>query len=315
MTAVSAIADQIKLQAASLGFDLCGVAAAGRSVHETHFRQWLANGNAGTMDWLTRRVEERCDPATYFPGVKSVICVGMNYHVPLEENAVDEPRGRIARYALGGDYHELISRKLHQLADWLKSIFPEIETRCGVDTAPIMERELAARAGIGWIGKNTCLINPGIGSWLFLGEVLTSLELPADILIGDHCGSCRRCLDACPTGALSEPYHLDARKCISYLTIEHSGPMNEVQQEATGEWLFGCDICQDVCPFNRRAPASAEPGFIPRFPAGSVVLSEVLAWRANEYNPRLSGSAMKRVKLPILQRNAEAMLMRSASTK
>ena len=206
----------------------------------------------------------------------------------------------------------MIQKKLHQLADWLVQQVPGTQTRCGVDTAPIAERELAARAGIGWIGKNTCVISPKIGSWILLGEVLTTLELPADTPEPDHCGTCRRCLDACPTGALTE-HHLDARKCISYLTIEHRDELSEQQIDHIGDWLFGCDICQDVCPWNHRAPEASEPAFAPRFPGGSVALDDVLAWRPKKHNPLLSHSAIKRVKLNVLQRNARAILEKSVA--
>jgi len=173
-----------------------------------------------------------------------------------------------------------------------------------VDTAPIMEKELAARAGIGWQGKNTCIIHSEIGSWLLLGEVITTLDLPPDEPAADRCGTCRRCIDACPTGAITAPYQLDARKCISYLTIEHRGEIDPALESQVGEWLYGCDICQDVCPWNGRAPIATEPGFQPRFASGSLDLNEVLNWQPDDYAKKLKGSAMKRVKLPILQRNA-----------
>ncbi|MBV8780614.1 MAG: tRNA epoxyqueuosine(34) reductase QueG [Phycisphaerae bacterium] len=311
----SAIARGIRAEARRLGFDLAGIAPADPSKYADHFRRWMAEGNAGTMQWLTKRTEERCDPRVYFPGTRSIICVAMNYHVTLQERSDSEGSGRIARYALGDDYHEVIKGKMHRLADWLQKAAPGTRTRCGVDTAPIMERELAARAGIGWIGKNTCVIHPRVGSWILLGEVLTTLDLPSDEPIADHCGSCSRCIDACPTGAIEKAYHLDARKCISYLTIEHRGELDERKQASIGDWLFGCDICQDVCPFNRRAPEANEPAFQPRFADGTVDLMETLSWRPNEFNPRLSGSAMKRVKLPILQRNARSILQRKSGAR
>jgi epoxyqueuosine reductase len=255
------------------------------------------------MEYLHRRFEERTDPATYMPGARSVICVAMNYHVPLNEPSPG-PSGKIARYALGEDYHELMKGRLHALADWLRSAAPGAETRCAVDTAPLMEKELAARAGVGWIGKNTCVINAAVGSWLLLGEVITSLELPADEPAVDRCGTCRRCIDACPTNAITEPYRLDARKCISYLTIEHRGEIEPDLREKVGEWLYGCDICQDVCPWNGHAAISLNPALQPRFESGSLSADQVLRWDDETYRRALRGSAMKRVKLPILQRNA-----------
>jgi epoxyqueuosine reductase len=255
------------------------------------------------MGYLAKRFEERTDPRVYLPGAASVICLGMNYFVPLER--VEGNRGRIARYALGRDYHELMAAKLHALADWLREIEPKAETRCSVDTAPVMEKELAARAGIGWMGKNTCVINEKIGSWIFLGEVLTTLALPADEAAVDRCGSCRRCIDACPTQAITEPYQLDARKCISYLTIEHREPIEPELAAKMGDWIYGCDICQDVCPWNRDPPAAIDPALQPRWSGGALDLAEVAGWTDSDYQRELRGSAMKRAKLPMLKRNVE----------
>ena len=213
-------------------------------------------------------------------------------------------RGRIARYALGDDYHELIKSRLHALADWMRDIAPDAQTRACVDTAPVMEKELAARTGVGWIGKNTCLINEEIGSWLLLGEIITTLVLPVDEPAADRCGTCRRCIDACPTGAITDAYQLDARKCISYLTIEHRGEISPELQRRMGDWLYGCDICQDVCPWNKQPPAAIDAALQPRFATGTLDVQEVLAWDSEKYRQTLRGSAMKRVKLPVLQRNA-----------
>jgi epoxyqueuosine reductase len=181
---------------------------------------------------------------------------------------------------------------------------PDCKAKAAVDTAPVMEKELAARAGIGWLGKNTCIINPHIGSWLLLGEIITTAELEYDNPGADHCGTCTRCIDACPTGAITAPYQLDARKCISYLTIEHRDEIDPALRPAVGEWLYGCDICQDVCPWNSKAVATEAPEFQPRFASGSLDVRDVLAWTKDEYRGRLKDSAMKRVKLPVLQRNA-----------
>ena len=301
-----AIASGIRQKAHELGFDLVGIAGAEPSKHRDHFRRWLDAGRAGTMEYLVKRFEERTDLSIYFSGAQSAVCVAMNYYVPLEELPESEKQhhGRVARYALGDDYHELIKSRLYRLADWIRQAAPETQTRCAVDTAPILERELAARAGIGWVGKNTCIINPQIGSWIFLGEVLTTLALPPDSPMTDHCGTCRRCIDACPTNALSTPYELDARRCISYLTIEHRGEIEASLQSQLGEWVYGCDICQDVCPWNHRAPPAIDPALQPRERTGTLDLQAVAAWKAGEPNPTLRNSAMKRVKLPILQRNA-----------
>ena len=258
------------------------------------------------MHYLASRFEERTNPAAYFPDSKSIICVGMNYHVQLNQPTASST-GKIARYALGDDYHELIKDRLYLLADWLRTQC-DCETRCSVDTAPMMEKELAARAGIGWMGKNTCVINEDIGSWLLLGEILTTAELPFDQPATDRCGTCRRCLDACPTGAITAPYQLDARKCISYLTIEHRGDIDEQLKSQIGDWLYGCDICQDVCPWNSKAIESIEPALQPRFAAGLLPADEVLHWDQDRYAKTLRRSAMKRVKLPQFQRNARIVI-------
>jgi epoxyqueuosine reductase len=305
-----ALAGAIKQRARELGFDLVGIAAAEPSRYRDYLRQWLDDGQAGTMDYLTRRFEERTDPATYLPGALSVICVAVNYFVPLEDvPEADRPHhARVARYALGEDYHEAIKSRLHQLADWIRDQAPAAQTRACVDTAPVMEKDLAARAGVGWIGKNSCVIHPSLGSWLLLGEIITTVCLPPDDPATDRCGTCRRCIDACPTGAIAEPYQLNASRCISYLTIEHRGPIPEEFHDSLENWLYGCDICQDVCPWNGRAPASADPAFAPRFPTGTLDVRDVLAWSPANYAAKLRGSAMKRVKLPVLQRNAALLV-------
>jgi epoxyqueuosine reductase len=300
-----ALCADIKHQGRRLGFDLVGIAPAQPTRHRDYLRQWLDDGQAGTMQYLHNRFEERTDPAVYFPGAQSIICVAMNYHVQLAPSAEDEsPRGKIARYALGEDYHELMKKRLHQLADWLREKHPDAKTRAAVDTAPVMEKELASRAGIGWVGKHTCVINPRIGSWILLGEILTTLPLPPDQPGVDRCGTCRRCIDACPTGAITAPYQLDARRCISYLTIERREEIPSEFQKPLGPWLFGCDICQEVCPWNNKAPIPDDPAVTPRFPTGTINLEQLLSWKDEDYRQNLRRSAMKRVKLPILQRNA-----------
>jgi epoxyqueuosine reductase len=299
-------AGAVKRRALELGFDLVGVAPAGPSAYRDYFRQWLDQGRAGSMQYLHHRFDERTDPATYLPGAQSVICVAMNYHVPLEPAPAGDgaPHGRVARYALGDDYHELIKSRLHVLADWLREQYPEAQTRACVDTAPVMEKELAARAGLGWLGKNTCLINAERGSWLLLGEVITTLPLAPDAPATDHCGTCTRCIDACPTAAITAPYQLDARRCISYLTVEHRGVIAPELREKIGDWLYGCDVCQDVCPHNRAVPEATDPALRPRFPTGTLDFDAVITWTDDDYRATLRHSAMKRVKLPVLQRNA-----------
>ena len=303
-----ALCSQIKDRARRLGFDLVGIADARASARRDYFRKWLDEGHAGEMRYLSNRFDERADAKAYLPGAQSIICVALNYFVPLDPPAEEGCPGRVARYALGDDYHDLMKARLHALSDWIRELAPQAQTRTCVDTAPVMEKDLAARAGIGWLGKNSCLINPKIGSWLLLGEILTTLELPHDDAATDHCGTCTRCIEACPTGAITAPYQLDARKCISYLTIEHRGPIDSVLQSQIGNWLYGCDICQDVCPHNSKAPATTDPRLQPRFPGGTFDAREVTEWSEEQYRATLRGSAMKRVKLPMLKRNAAIVL-------
>ena len=303
------LAAQVKARALALGFDLVGIAPAGRSRYRDYFRQWLDEGQAGEMAYLAGRFDERTDPARYLPGAASVVCVAINYFVPLKEVEDNDRgrRGRIARYALGDDYHEVMKVRLHALADGIRDAIPHAKTRACVDTAPVMEKELAARAGVGWLGKNGCLINAKMGSWLLLGEVLTTAALPPDEPAANHCGACTRCLDACPTGAITGPYQVDARRCISYLTIEQRGAVAPELEPRIGDWLYGCDICQEVCPHNHNAPAAVDPALQPRFATGTLDVDEVLAWTDNDYRRNLCGSAMKRVKLPVLRRNAKTV--------
>jgi epoxyqueuosine reductase len=304
---LDALAEGIRRRARQIGFDVAGIAPSDPSRYRAYFRQWLDEGQAGSMQYLQRRFDERVDPAVYLPEAASVICVAMNYHAPLEPVAPEGRRyqGRIARYALGDDYHEVLKAKLHTLADWIRAEAPGAQTRACVDTAPVMEKDLAARAGVGWLGKNCCTIHPRLGSWLLLGEIVTTLALAGDEPAIDRCGSCTRCIDACPTGAITGPYQFDARRCISYLTIEHRDPVPAEFHSAIGDWLYGCDICQDVCPWNGKAPFTEEEQFHPRFASGSLDVRDVLGWSDEDYRKQLRGSAMKRVKLPILQRNAQ----------
>ncbi|HEX8322628.1 MAG TPA: tRNA epoxyqueuosine(34) reductase QueG [Tepidisphaeraceae bacterium] len=297
---------RIKAHAAALGFDLCGIAPAGPSAYRQYLLDWIASGQAGDMHYLQERFAERTDPNLYLPGVRTIVCVAINYHVPLAP--VPPGHGRIARYAQGDDYHDRLKKRLYDLADWIRAEFPDAQTRCGTDSVPVLEREYAARAGIGWVGKNTCVLHPVVGSWLLLGEVLTTLDLPADEPMADHCGTCTRCIDACPTDAITAPYQLDARRCISYLTIEHAGDIDPDLAAKTGDWLYGCDICQDVCPHNHRAPTATTPWLQPRVPTNSVDPAAVLNWSTDDYHRFTRHTAMRRVKLPQLQRNARMVL-------
>jgi epoxyqueuosine reductase len=259
-------------RAKALGFDLCGVVRAEKFPELAQTEEWLARGYAGEMRYLAD--PRRSDPAKAVPKMQSLIVCALHYntgHLRSIEAPSDgqEPRGWISRYAWGRDYHEVLSERLEELASALHQHFQEpFETRVYTDTGPLQERVLAKYAGLGWLGKNTLLLNRELGSWIFLGTILTTLELvptrPPETPPPDLCGNCRRCLDVCPTGALVEPYVMDARRCIAYLTIELRGSIPEEFRERIGRHVFGCDICQDVCPWNRRSPVTDEEGFQPR---------------------------------------------------
>lgn len=309
-------AEIVRRLALEAGFDRGGIAAAVPVARLDYVREWLDTGRAGEMYYLERHRELHGDPAALLPGARSVIVVADNYRQPCEESAGPPPpyspgeaRGRIARYAWGRDYHRVLRKKLHHLADRLHEAIGEpFETRVCVDTAPLVEREVAAAAGIGWIGKNTLVLHQELGSFFFLGEIITTLDLTPSGPVADHCGSCTRCLDACPTGALDAPYRMDATRCISYLTIEHRGKVAAELQPLMEGWIFGCDICQDVCPFNRKAPTTRESRYRPdaRNPLPPHPrLDDLLSWTDEQYREHLAGTAMKRATLAMLKRNAE----------
>jgi epoxyqueuosine reductase len=261
--------------AADLGFDLCGVARPELdSADREHYLGWLEQGFAGEMGYMSR--VERQDIRTLMPEARSVICLGMNYHTdrPLSTESTDPTRGWIARYGWGDDYHDVMRERMEQLVERLRAeAGAALRAKIYVDTGPLLERAVARAAGLGWVAKNTCIINEGIGSWLFLGAILTDLELAPGIPVPDRCGTCTACLDACPTGAIIAPYVLNATRCISYYTIEVKGSIPEPLRPQMGRHVFGCDICQDVCPWNRSAPTTSLPAFSPREfasePAGS----------------------------------------------
>lgn len=294
------LAAQIKQKARSVGFDLVGIGDASPSKYAAFLRDWLAAGRAGEMAFLQNRLGERLDPQRFLPGAKSVVCVAMNYHV--EETPERSDDLRIAAYARGIDYHEHVKPRLYEIADFIRDTVPGTQTKCGVDTVPVLERELAARAGIGWVGKNTMLIHPRIGSYTFLGEVLTTLELPLDKPMPDRCGTCTRCIDACPTQCIS-PYELDAKRCISYLTIEHESELHEQWRGKLDGWVFGCDVCQQVCPYNRQPPIATLAELQPRAPA-TISRETIENWTQEDYWAFTRRSAMRRVKLPQFKRNA-----------
>ena len=306
---VASLSEKIKQKSAELGFHKTGIVrAVPLAEEETRLRQWLAENYHGTMQWLEREPEKRANPELLFPGAKSIVVVALNYFTPHEhEDAAG--LGKISRYAWGDDYHDVLKEKLRALLAFIESEAPSAEGKICVDTAPIMDKVWAQRAGLGWIGKHSNLITKEYGSWVFLGEILLNLELEYDAeIVPDHCGTCTACLDACPTDAIVAPYVVDSRKCLSYATIELRAPdfPDEITENLNG-WLYGCDICQDVCPWNRFEKPTAEASFEPRAGNVSADLDEILQLSPEKYAERFRRSAMKRTKLAGLQRNANAL--------
>jgi epoxyqueuosine reductase len=301
MMTPAALAARIKETGRRLGFDLVAVGPADPPDHVAAFEGWLDAGHAGSMAYLERGREKRLDPGRVLPGARSVVACALGY---FQGSETQGPSG-VARYAWGEDYHAVIEPRLRTLADTLAELAPGTMSRAYVDTGPLLERDLAARAGLGWIGKNTMLLHPDLGSFFFIGTVLTTAELESDAPLPDRCGSCTRCLDACPTGAFVDPYVLDSRRCIAYLTIEHRGSVPADLRPGVGAWTFGCDVCQDVCPWNRRAPVTGEAAFGPR---RHPPLAELLALDESAYLEGLRGSPLKRARREGLARNAAVVL-------
>jgi epoxyqueuosine reductase len=293
-----ALAQAVKARALELGFDRVAIGPAGPPPHAAVFERWLDAGHAGTMDYLAETRAERVDPARLLPGCRSVIAVALSYA------RGDEPEWRgVARYARSADYHDTMRPKLHALRDYV-SAAAGAQSRASLDTSAVLERDLAAAAGLGWIGKNTNLLTPGLGSYFFIGLVLTTAALPADDVPPDRCGTCTACLDACPTAAFDGPRQLDARRCIAYLTIEHRGPIPAELHAGIGEWLFGCDVCQEVCPWNRRVPPARDP--LPALPPPPA--ETLLTLTETEFRERFRGSPLKRARREGLARNAAIVL-------
>ena len=294
----------IKGQALGMGFDLAGIATLGAAETASAFEEWIERGYAGEMDYLPRGAEKRRDTRLPFPGAVSAIVVALNY-------GGTSPSGPIARYARGDDYHDVMWKKLDSLHEWIDDyVGHPVRGKSYVDTGPILERELARKAGLGWFGKNTNLVNPEIGSFFFIGSLLVDLELEPDTPFeADRCGTCTRCLDACPTQALVEPRKLDATRCISYLTIESRGPIPEELRESIGTLAYGCDICQDVCPWNVTfARDLTEPELAPRAEMESPQLTELMRMSPDRWRGFSRGSAIKRAKRSGFLRNVAVAL-------
>ena len=297
----------LKSDAGELGFDLIGIAPAVSPPGYHPLLEWIASGYAADMDWISQRQNAYQHPDGVLPGTRSVIVVAMNYHNQQPHTQQPETAGRISRYAWGTqDYHKVIRRRLKQLLKSLQQHRPDSISRAVVDTAPLLERDFAQLAGLGWRGKNTMLISRNIGSWFFLGAILTTAELQYDQPhVTDHCGTCSRCLDACPTNAFPEPYVLDSRRCISYLTIERrDSAIPESLRNEIGDWVFGCDICQEVCPWNRFAPKQSDVAFHPREDLWAVDIPDLLKLTEQTFSMRFAGTPLHRTGRNIIVRNA-----------
>ena len=300
---------QLKAQlisfARQIGFDSCRIAACDMPTHASEFREWLRQGAHGEMNYMQRGEEKRCDPQKVLPGAKSIVVLALNYFqgegnrrspasAKLRRGRQTAATGTIARYAWGDDYHDVIEAKLDKIDQFLRGFGGQ--QKCYVDTGPILERDHAAQAGIGWHGKNTMLIDEQLGTWFFLAEILTTLELPADQPVEDRCGTCERCIKACPTGAITAPHRLDARRCISYLTIELKGSIPLELRPLIGDRIFGCDDCLDVCPWNRFAQVSHETAFSARESTTGMSLREYLRLSDAEFRQLFKNSPIKRIK-------------------
>ena len=281
----------------TLGFDACRFARAVSPEHTDAFRQWLDDGAEGEMSYLSRNAHRRCDPHEVLPGVQSVIVLGLNYF----QGPVENRGGRIARYAWGNDYHAIIERKLRVLDEFLRE--QGGIQKCYVDTGPVLERDYAAMAGLGWHGKSTMLLNRELGTWFFLGEILTTIEFEPDRAEPNRCGTCTRCIEACPTGAITAPHYVDARRCISYLTIELKGPIPVALRPLIGDRIYGCDDCLDACPWNRFAKTSRDAAFQMPTAVAQMRLRDYLALGEEEFRQLFRDSAIKRTKRRGLLRN------------
>ena len=293
--------DAIKCRAVELGLDACGITSADPAWHAAFYRQWTNEGKAGEMQWLVRDPARRTDPRVVLPGARSIVVVGLNYWQPQPTG-----RGRIARYALGEDYHHVLLEKIEMLAKEMAAT--GAASKVYVDTGPVLEKPLAERAGVGWQGKSTMLIHTKLGPWLLLGEIITTLDLAPDEPERDHCGTCDRCITACPTGAITAPYQLDARRCIAYLTIELKGSIPEEMRPLIGDRVYGCDECLDVCPWNRFAQTTREGRFLATPASERDQLHELLEITQPEFKRRFAKSPILRVKRRGLLRNVCVVL-------
>ncbi|MFZ5621643.1 MAG: tRNA epoxyqueuosine(34) reductase QueG [Pseudomonadota bacterium] len=313
-----ALARRIKDWGRELGFDAVGIGGTDLSSDEARLLQWLDAGRHGEMDYMQRHGTRRSRPAELVPGTVRVISLRMNYWPPQSraaEHVLDDPTlGYVSRYALGRDYHKLMRQRLQRLADRISADAGPFGYRAFTDSAPVLEKALAQQAGLGWIGKHTNLIDQRSGSWFFLGELYTDLPLPVDPPAANRCGTCHACIDACPTGAIVAPYELDARLCISYLTIELRGPIPEALRPQIGNRVYGCDDCQLVCPWNRFATRTREADFAPRHALDAATLADLFGWSESEFLDRTAGSAIRRIGHEAWLRNIAVALGNAPTT-
>ncbi len=310
-----ALTQSIKSRANDLGFAKVGIARADVLAEEgVHLREWLNRGYHASMKWMACNGEKRIDPRLLLPGAKSIVCVAMNYY-SSPKHGCDPAAGKISRYAWGDDYHDIVTTQLEELSEFIRSQVPSSKAKLYVDTGPVMDKAWAVRAGIGWLGKHTNVITRNYGSWVFLGEIILDIELAYDEPMEDMCGTCTACIDACPTDAIVEPYVVDSNRCISYLTIEHRGDLPEQLVPKFDGWVYGCDICQDVCPWNRFEQETKEIGFRPRPQNSSPTLVELSTLSQEKFSRRFRRSPIKRTKHSGLVRNARALLESQASSK
>lgn len=296
--------EEIKQQALQLGFDACGICRADNSGEEARYMEWISEHCQSGMAYLERNIDKRIDPRLLVEGAQSIISVALNYYPSVK---LPGKVPQFAYYAYGKDYHEVMREKLHTLFEWIKGRFPEVTGRCFSDSAPVLERFWAAQAGIGFVGKNTLLIIPGKGSYFFLGELIINLQLDYDTPLSENCGDCRRCLRSCPTGAIEKPHWVNADKCISYQTIEHKGEISPDIVPNLRNNVFGCDICQKVCPWNRDAHPHNTPALMPSEAFLSLDLAQLTGMSEETHRDIFRHSAVKRTKYAGLKRNAEAI--------
>ncbi|NDD71122.1 tRNA epoxyqueuosine(34) reductase QueG, partial [bacterium] len=289
-----ALRENLRAEALSMGFDVFGVAPIGADVKADYFKKWIADGMHGEMEWMAKDTERRTEVTRVLPEARSIIVVGLNYYQPQPN-----PNYQIAKYALGQDYHNVITKKLRKLCTVMRALGGAQKPY--VDTGPVLEKPIAVAAGLGWQGKSTIVLQPEFGTWLFLGIIITTLELESSSPAPDRCGSCTKCITACPTSAIIAPYKLDARKCLAYLTIEHKGPIPLEYRKALGTRIFGCDDCLDVCPWNKWAKETKENKFKARL---QPALKETLSWTEEDFLNQFRGTPVKRLGLLRWWRNA-----------